>query len=164
MSALVYILLIIGVVVAIALFIEKGYNERHADISFIAPLVSARIDKQRLGINKDIFVYNTRETTRSSVLNELSADEQLDYIDRPIQEHTSSRLTKPFATAIAEKSSFATEPISYLYETATSVAALRNTVQVMRNGSEAQYRMLVPSSVKLTAFIDSGNVYIRMRR
>ena len=164
MSRLVIVLVVVAIIVVIALFIEKGYNKRHSDISFVAPLISAKIDKDRLGVDGDVYIYNSRETTRGNVLKNLSEEEQLNYVDKPILEHSSSRITKPFSTAIAEKSSFASEPITYLYETATNMASITNALKSIRSGSEAKYRILVPSRVKMIAFIDGGNIYLRMRK
>lgn len=164
MSTLVIVLVVVAIIIAIALFIEKGYNERHSDISFIAPLISAKIDKDRLGLEGDVYIYNSRETTRGNVLRNVSEEEQLNYVDKPILEHSSSRITKPFATAIAEKSSFASEPITYLYETMTNMVSISNAVKSIRSGADAQYRILAPSSAKMIAFIDGGNIYLRVRK
>ena len=135
---------------------------KHATISFVAPSVSARIPKEKLGTDMDAFIYNSRETTKSEVLKELSETERLEYIDKPILEHSSTRLTKPFKNAIDERAMFKTEPISYIYESITSIASVKSLIASAKPENLCIYRLLIPSKCKCSSFIDDGNVFIIM--
>ena len=159
-KALSIALFIVFVLIIIGLFIEKRVLKKRSTLVFSPPNISVKIPGEKLGIEGDVYIYNSDETTRAKVLEGKTDEEITEYIDKPILEHSSTRISKPFSNAVSSKSMLFTEPVSFIYETATEIASITSSMFSSRN-SPAQYHMLIPSKANVNAFTDEGNIYIR---
>lgn len=152
---LTFILLMIFLIIIVGLFIEKYVHESRADVIIAPPSIVAKVCD-------DIWVYNSLETTRAKILRDMTEEERVRYIDKPIIEHASTRIARPITHAMAVKEHLTTEPATFAYDTATDVA---NIAREFMSGSGklngTVYRIIHPVDRRVTCFIDDGTIFIR---
>lgn len=157
---LLYVVFAFAIII-IALFIELSYNKKHAKMVFLLPDKYIIIKGAELGLDDDVLIYNADEMKRSEVYKHIQRKKRHLYYEKPIEEHLSRKMSKPFDSAVNDTKENYVEnmPVSFIYKTAVNVVDFTRDLTTGKNES-TPYRMLLSRDSKINAFIDRGNIYV----